>query len=88
MPRRRHSKPEIEAALVEAEARGWRIEPSGGHAKCWGVALCPEATRKGCRMSIQSTPRNAQNHGKQIRKQVAACDHRATPAPERGEETV
>lgn len=34
MTRPRHSKKEVEAALVYAEANGWRVEPASGHA--WG----------------------------------------------------
>ncbi|WP_280551654.1 hypothetical protein [Halomonas sp. 25-S5] len=39
MTRPRHSKKDIEAALVHAEAQGWRIEPASGHA--WGRLYCP-----------------------------------------------
>ena len=75
MPRPRHSKPEIEAALSEAESVGWRIEKASPRAKPWGSARCAYANRDGCRLSILSTPKSAQNFAKQIRKAVAACPH-------------
>lgn len=76
MARPRHSKPEIEAALSEAELAGWRIEKASARAKPWGSARCAYANRDGCRLSILSTPKSAQNFAKQVRKAVAACPHR------------
>ena len=76
MPRKRHPKPEVEAALRYAEHDGWRIEVGGAHA--WGKMYCPyndETCRCGefCIASIWSTPRNVGNHGNQIRRVVDNC---------------
>ena len=69
--RARHSKPDVEKALQHAEANGWQVSvSSGGHA--WGQARCKTA---GCRVSIWSTPKNAGNHAKQIRRAVKNCPH-------------
>jgi len=76
MARKPHPKPDIEAALKHAEAEGWRVEAGGSHA--WGRMYCPyddDACRCGefCIASIWSTPRNARNHAKQIRRVVDNC---------------
>ncbi|MDI9244537.1 hypothetical protein [Marinobacter sp. CHS3-4] len=76
MPRKRHSNKDIEDALTHAESQGWRIEKGRGHA--WGRMYCPfndADCRCGefCVASIWSTPKNAQNHAKQIRRIVDNC---------------
>ena len=76
MPRKRHSKPEIEEALRYAEKQGWRIEIGGSHA--WGKIYCPynnSDCRCGefCISSIWSTPKNAGTHAKQIKRVVDNC---------------
>jgi hypothetical protein len=76
MPRRRHANKDIEDALAHAESQGWRIEKSRGHA--WGRMYCPfndADCRCGefCVASIWSTPKNAQNHAKQICRIVDNC---------------
>ena len=73
MPRKQHSKKEVEDALKHAEENGWRIEVGGSHA--WGKMYCPyndDECRCGefCISSIQSTPKNVGNHAKQIRRVV------------------
>ncbi|MCY4391402.1 MAG: hypothetical protein OXE43_05025 [Chloroflexi bacterium] len=74
MPRRRHPKKEVEAALREAEATGWRITMSAsGHG--WGVMWCPEQSREGCRRSISSTPRNPGNHAAHLLQGMRGCPH-------------
>ena len=76
MPRKRHSKKDIEEALVYAESHGWRIEPATGHA--WGRLYCPYNSadcRCGeyCVISIWSTPKSASNHARQIRRVIDRC---------------
>lgn len=74
--RKPHSKPEVEKALKYAEGHGWRVEVSGSHA--WGKMYCPY-NDKDCRCgefcvsSIWSTPKNAGNHAKQIKRIVDNC---------------
>ncbi|MCW9023321.1 MAG: hypothetical protein OQK73_01445 [Gammaproteobacteria bacterium] len=76
MSRKKHSKQDVENALQYAEENGWRIEVGGSHA--WGKMYCPY-NDSGCRCgefcitSIWSTPRNAGNHAKQIRRVVDHC---------------
>ncbi len=79
VPRKKHPKSEIEKALQYAEEHEWRIEVGGSHA--WGKIYCPyndSECRCGeyCIQSIWSTPRNAANHAKKIRKVVDKCVRR------------
>ncbi len=70
MPRGRHPKKEVEAALRQAEKAGWTVEQTAaGHR--WGVARCGS----GCSVSVWSTPRNPGNHAKAIAKAVSNCPH-------------
>ncbi|MDH4055907.1 MAG: hypothetical protein OEW73_10135 [Gammaproteobacteria bacterium] len=76
MPRQRHPKKEIEEALAYAELAGWRIDVGGSHA--WGKMYCPYKDKdcrcgEFCISSIWSTPRNAANHAKQLRRVVDNC---------------
>lgn len=71
-----HPNKEIAAALEHAEDNGWRIIQGGSHA--WGKMYCPsnrQECRCGefCKQSIWSTPRNAENHAKLIRRVVDNC---------------
>ena len=60
MSRPRHPDKHIEGAVQYAEALGWRVEMSEGHA--WGHLLCPRSTREGCIIPVWSTPRVPENH--------------------------
>ncbi len=76
MTRKKHSKKEVEQALVYAEKQGWRIEVGGSHA--WGKIYCPYNDRdcrcgEFCIACIWSSPRNAANHAKQIKRVVDNC---------------
>ena len=74
---RKHPHSEIRDAVRYAELKGWTvILRKRGHA--WGQMFCPfndKNCRCGqfCRISIWSTPRNAANHARQIRKAVDKC---------------
>jgi hypothetical protein len=74
MARPRHPKKEIEAVVKYAESLGWRWQKATNHA--WGRLLCIEASRDGCAISVNSTPKNAQNHAKKIKKSVDDCPHK------------
>ena len=71
--RSHHPNKEIEAAVAYAESLGWRVVPISGHA--WGRLYCPWADRNGCMVSVWSTPRNAENQAKAIRRDVARCPY-------------
>ena len=71
MSRAKHTEKEVEAALLFAERQGWRIKYPAAH---WGVLLCPEATRDGCKISVSGTPRNAGHEARRI-TMVRRCPH-------------
>ena len=72
--RQRHPKKEIERVLSSVDGVGWRIELSRkGH--LWGHLLCDNRSRDGCRIRLDSTPRNAGDHAKDIKRAVASCPH-------------
>lgn len=73
--RPRHPNKDIEQALKYAESKGWRYQAAGNSAHAWGRILCPLANREGHAMSIWSTPKSAENHAKQIKRNVDACEH-------------
>lgn len=85
MTRPRHSKKEVEEAIRYAEQNNWRVEVGGSHA--WGKMYCP-INDKDCRCgefcitSINSTPRNAVTHAKQIRRVVDKCKHQKSTREE------
>ena len=76
MSRWKHPKKEVDDALRHAEANGWRVVPGGAHA--WGRIYCPyndAECRCGefCITSVWSTPKNAGNHAKALRRVVDNC---------------
>ena len=74
MGRLRHPNSHIEKAAQYAEALGWRVVTSNGHA--WGRLFCPWSTREGCIISVWSTPKVPENHARHIRNKVDSCPHR------------
>ncbi|WP_030006987.1 hypothetical protein [Picosynechococcus sp. NKBG042902] len=70
-----HHNKEIAAAIQEALEQGWTFKKSSGSAHAFGVLLCPEHNRLGCKKSVLSTPRNPENHAKQIRKAIKQYSH-------------
>ncbi|RYY26086.1 MAG: hypothetical protein EOP62_11435 [Sphingomonadales bacterium] len=73
MTRPRHPKKAVEAAVVYAEALGWRWRKGSGH--CWGRLKCDEADRGGCQISVFSTPRNSEDHARGILRSLKKCPH-------------
>ena len=78
MPRQRHPNPAIEDAIQRAESLGWSVKTSHGHA--WGRLFCPEASREGCIVSVNSTPRNPEGHARMILRRLQNCPHREQDA--------
>ena len=83
MSRPRHPNKHIESAVQYAESLNWRVRMSPAHA--WGHLLCPLQTREGCRISVWSTPRNPENHARQIRRDIDACRHEPSEPTDGGE---
>ena len=75
MVRKTHPNKEIEKAICFAEDQDWRYKKVGGSAHAWGRLNCPKENREGCAMSVWSTPKNPENHAKQIVRNVKKCPH-------------
>lgn len=73
--RAKHPNKEIELAILYAEKNGWVYKDTGKSSHAWCILVCPLRTREGHKMSIWSTPRNAFNHAKQIKRLVNKCEH-------------
>lgn len=69
----RHPKKEVADAVAAALAKGWRLQPGGGHV--WGTLYCSHAARDGCKVRIHSSPQNPGSHARRIRQEVDACPH-------------
>lgn len=80
MSRPRYPDKHIERAIQYAEALGWKVHMSNGHA--WGRLYCPHATREGCHISVWSTPRDAENHARHIRRYMDQCPHAREQPPD------
>ena len=81
LKRAKHPTKEIEAALRFAESEKWRVDVGGSHA--WGKMFCPfnqETCRCGefCITSIWSTPRDAENHARVLKRVVEKCEVRVS----------
>lgn len=76
MARKKHPNKEIEAAVCSAEEKGWKYRKVGSSAHAWGRLHCSFQNREGCALSIWSTPRNAENHAKQIVRYIKKCPHK------------
>jgi hypothetical protein len=71
-----HPDKDIDAAVRYAEANGWKLMAGGAHA--WGKLYCPynDKTCRGgqfCKAGVWSTPKDAGNHAKQLRRVVDNC---------------
>jgi len=72
MPRPRHPKQEIEDAVAYAESLGWRWNKLTGHG--WGMLLCENNNRDGCRIFVYQTPKSPGGAAKSIRRAVDRCE--------------
>ncbi len=71
--RSKHPKKQVEAALKEAEADGFRTETGRGH---WGIVYCPGSDEGKCPpFSVNGSPSSADNEAKRVRRFVARCSH-------------
>ena len=67
-----HSKKQVRAALDEADAAGFDVHDTSSHGHSWGYIQC---TADKQRMSVWSTPRDADVHAKQIRQFLTRHSH-------------
>lgn len=71
MARPKHPKPEVEEAVQYAEDKKWTWRKLGH----WGRLFCPQADQDGCQVGVFSTPKNAGNHARQIKRAIDRCPH-------------
>ena len=69
MPRPRHTKPEVEAALEYAESRGCKVVKLSGRGHAWGKIVCSSCAL----IWVWSTPQNPGNHARDLRHKVDRC---------------
>lgn len=69
--RPRHPHKEIEAVVADAESKGWRWRKMGH----WGRLFCPHAGRDGCQVGVNGTPKNPEDHARQVMRAIARCPH-------------
>jgi hypothetical protein len=65
----------IRAAVDYALGRGWTLRKSSSRAHLWGRLYCPLRTRDGCAKAVYSTPKNPEDHAKDLRRAVDRCPH-------------
>lgn len=70
-----HPNKHIREAIEYAQERGWTFLKAGPRAHIYGTLLCPERSRDGHRQPVYCTPRNPQNHAKDIRRAIDECEH-------------
>ncbi|WP_349367349.1 hypothetical protein [Salinarimonas sp.] len=58
--------------MAYAESQGWSFRKQGH----WGRLYCAKADRDGCQVGVNGTPKNADNHARQIVRAVNRCPHR------------
>lgn len=68
-----HPNKHIQAAIEYAVSKGWALVPSGKSAHCYAKLRCGIPGHRDHTMSIWSTPRDAENHAKQIVRKVNEC---------------
>ncbi|HBY1017458.1 TPA: hypothetical protein MIP50_18915 [Klebsiella pneumoniae] len=71
-----HPNKHIQAAIEHALSQGWVWVSPGNSAHCFCRLRCgnPHGEHRDHQMSVWSTPKNAENHAKQIIRKVGHCD--------------
>ncbi|QDU91139.1 hypothetical protein Pla175_45590 [Pirellulimonas nuda] len=65
-----HPNKHIRAAIKYAVSMGWRVKQPASHAYC--RLLCSHGHRL-CKFSVWSTPRNPEDHARDIVRRVNQC---------------
>jgi hypothetical protein len=59
--------------VQHAESLGWRVFLGGSHS--WGSLYCPHQQRDGCKIHVDSTPRNPEGHARKLMALIGRCQH-------------
>jgi len=70
-----HPNKHIREAIAYALDHGWTCRKAGPRAHTWGRLYCPQSDRTGCVRGVYSTPKNPEDHAKDIRRAVDRCPH-------------
>jgi hypothetical protein len=70
-----HPNKHIRAVIAYALDHGWTCQKAGPRAHTWGRLYCPHSDRTGCVRAIYSTPKNPEDHAKDIRRAIDRCPH-------------
>ncbi|MYK40526.1 MAG: hypothetical protein F4049_09950 [Gemmatimonadetes bacterium] len=70
-----HPNKHIRAAIAYALDHGWTVRRAGPRAHTWGRLYCALRDRTGCARAVYSTPKNPEDHAKDIRRAVDRCPH-------------
>ena len=70
-----HPNKHIRAAIGYAVKNGWMLKKANARAHIWGRLYCTQRSRDGCSKAIYSTPRNPEDHAKDILRAVERCPH-------------
>jgi hypothetical protein len=75
---KKHSNKEIRKVIKDAVSKGWIIKESSGQAHIWGSLYCPNndpncCSGTNCILNVHSTPKNPQNHAKQLERAIKKC---------------
>ncbi|MGH7200330.1 MAG: hypothetical protein ACREJB_06970 [Planctomycetaceae bacterium] len=76
----KHPNKHIREAIRYAELHGWTFTKAGPRAHIYGTLYCLHGQRGGCTRRVYSTPRDADNHARQIRAIVDRCPHQGVGA--------
>lgn len=71
----KHPNKHIREAISYAEQQEWTFVKAGPRAHPYGTRYCPLRTRDGHKIRVSSTPRNPQNHARDIRDAIDKCEH-------------
>jgi hypothetical protein len=70
-----HPNKHIREAIEYALHRGWTLRKSEPRAHIWGLLYCRQRDRGGCKRAVYSTPKDPEDHAKDIRRAVDRCPH-------------
>ena len=73
MSPKKHPNKAIRDAIAEAVASGWSLVEAGGSAHCFCRLRCGIPEHSDHMMSVWSTPKNPENHARQILRKVRQC---------------
>ena len=81
-----HPNKHIRGAIEYALNHGWTLQKARARAHIWGRLYCPQHDRDGCARAVYSTPKNPEDHAKDIRRSADRCPHGSQTTNENGDD--